>query len=72
MVAKETTFTTIPLTEIKSKLFVYNWLPQKYVLEEMDCVPKAKPQRNGNKRSVTQLRLYWTLTSSYPKRHMPK
>ena len=44
MVAKETTFTTIPLTEIKSKLFVYNWLPQKYVLEEMDCVSKAKPQ----------------------------
>ena len=44
MVAKETTFTTIPLTEIKSKLFVYNWLPQKYVLEEMDCVPKAKPR----------------------------
>ena len=40
MVAKETMFTTIPLTESKSKLFVYNWLPQKYVLEEMDCVPK--------------------------------
>ena len=31
MVAKETMFTTIPLTESNSKLFVYNWLPQKCV-----------------------------------------
>lgn len=57
MVAKETTFTTIPLTEIKSKLFVYNWLPQKYVLEEMDCVPKAKPWRNWERTLLDSYKL---------------
>lgn len=67
MVAKETTFTTIPLTEIKSKLFVYNWLLQKYVLEGNGLCAKSEASMEWRQEipETTEKELYWTLTSSY-------
>ena len=66
MVAKKTTFTTIPLTEIKSKLFVYSWLPQKCVGGNGLCAKsEASMKWRQESRDTTEKELYWTLTSSY-------